>query len=200
MPAASESCAVPSSVPAPSPSASPGSSPAKSVLPGPAAPPEAAERGQAPLPPPSPSPPVLPPGHGAPSAVQRLAASRQRLHAALYPPSPPSLAARVQAAWVPSVQRHPWAWVLAAGVAGGVGAHGWRHLPRAWVAALSGVLKTAGQDALLAWCLGALTRAEPPPGPASTAAEDSAPATSPPTSTPAPTPTSPNPVPSAPGG
>lgn len=114
-----------------------------------------------PVSPGTPLPPALLPVH-------RLAVSRQRLCLALHPPATPSWTDRAQAAWRPSVQRHPWVWVLGAVLAGGVGALVWRRLPPRWLGAVKGLLQTAGQEALWSWWLGVLAAQGPPAHPPST--------------------------------
>lgn len=114
-----------------------------------------------------PEPPLPPlPQAALLTPVARLAASRQQLQRALHPATPPSWAARAQAACQPSLQRHPVAWVVGALVVGGLGAALWRHMPKAWLAklkhTLTTTLGTVGQEALLAWWLSTLQAAQPP--------------------------------------
>jgi len=128
--------------------------------------------------------PMTPPDSLLLTPAARLAASRERLRLALHPATPPTWAAQAHKLWRPSLQSHPVLWVLAALVAGGVGALLWRRIPTAWWAslktALSTTLGTVGQDALLAWWLSTLTARQPSeaaPQP-STEAPESPPASS----------------------
>ena len=86
------------------------------------------------------------------SAVERLAASRLRWAQARHAPAPAPLSTQLQALLAPTIQRHPWRWMMGAFASGGVLAAAWKHLPRASREALLNAAQALGQEALLqAW-------------------------------------------------
>ena len=100
------------------------------------------------------------------SAVERLAASRQRLAQALQAPAAAPLAAQLEALMSPSIQRHPWRWILGALASGGLLAATWKRLPSATQSAVLRVAQALGQEALLAWWLDTLAHPTESPPPA----------------------------------
>ncbi|WP_396267463.1 hypothetical protein [Ideonella sp.] len=105
------------------------------------------------------------------SAVERLAASRLRWAQARHAPAPAPLSSQIQALLAPTIQRHPWRWMVGALASGGVLAATWKHLPRASREALLNAAQALGQEALLqAWiqamCVGTVPDAASADAPA----------------------------------